>query len=116
MGAETYIILFCEGYTEPQKVSFEEVRQSLHEDVFEKKQRIAMARAFEELKDRARIDNFLAGTMQTPNRKVDYKALSMRRCNQTPSGQVVRSAQLQRISTAPAVLPELFFCGTFKSS
>jgi len=73
VGAETYIILFCEGYTEPQKVSFEEVRQSLHEDVFEKKQRIAMARAFEELKDRARIDNFLAGTMQTPNRKVDYK-------------------------------------------
>jgi parvulin-like peptidyl-prolyl isomerase len=73
IGGESYVILFCEGYTEPHKVSFEEVRQSLEEDVFEKKQRIAMAKAFEELKVKARIDNFLAGTMQTPNRKVDYK-------------------------------------------
>jgi parvulin-like peptidyl-prolyl isomerase len=73
VGGETYVILFCEGYTQPQKVSFEEVRQSIDEDVREKKQRIAMAHTFEELKGRAKIDNWLAGTMQTPNRKVDYK-------------------------------------------
>ncbi len=73
IGAESYVILFCEGYTQPQKVSFDEVKQSIADDVFEKKQRIAMARTFEELKDRARIDNWLAGTMQSPNRRVDYK-------------------------------------------
>ena len=75
VGAETYVILFCEGYTEPVKVTFEDVRQLIEEDIREKKQRFAMARKFEELKDRARIDNWLAGTMQTPNRRVDYKAL-----------------------------------------
>lgn len=75
IGSESYIILFCEGYTEPHKVSFAEVRQSIDEDVREKKQRIAMARVFEELKDRAKIDNWLAGTMQTPNRKAGYKEL-----------------------------------------
>ncbi len=74
VGAETYVILFCEGYTEPVKVTFEDVRQLIEDDVREKKQRFAMARKFEELKDRARIDNWLAGTMQTPNRRVDYKS------------------------------------------
>ncbi|MGC4001887.1 MAG: peptidyl-prolyl cis-trans isomerase [Pirellulales bacterium] len=70
---EYFVVMFCEGYTEPQKVTFDEVKQSIHDDVYEKKQRIVMGQAFKNLKEEARIDNYLAGTMQTPNRKVNYQ-------------------------------------------
>jgi parvulin-like peptidyl-prolyl isomerase len=71
---ETYVILFCEGYTEPTKVTFEEVRQVIENDIFEKKQRIAMAEVFAQLQDAATIDNFLAGTTQSPNKKASHTA------------------------------------------
>ena len=48
--ADRFIVLFCEGY----------------DDIFEKKQRIEMARFFSHLREGATIDNFLAGTSQSP--------------------------------------------------
>jgi parvulin-like peptidyl-prolyl isomerase len=66
--ADRFMVLFCEGYTEPAKVSFEEVRGELHADLFEKKQRIEMARYFSHMREAAAIDNFLAGTSQTPTK------------------------------------------------
>jgi parvulin-like peptidyl-prolyl isomerase len=64
--ADRFLVLFCEGYTEPAKVSFDEVRGELHADILEKKQRIEMARHFTHLRGGAAIDNFLAGTSQSP--------------------------------------------------
>jgi parvulin-like peptidyl-prolyl isomerase len=64
--ADRFIVLFCEGYTVPGKVEFAEVRDELHDDIFEKKQRIEMARYFSHLREAATIDNFLAGTSQSP--------------------------------------------------
>ena len=64
--ADRFLVLFCEGYTEPVKVEFAEVRAELHDDIFEKKQRIEMARHFAHLREAATIDNFLAGTSQAP--------------------------------------------------
>lgn len=64
--ADRFIVLFCEGYTEPAQVKFDEVRNELYDDIFEKKQRIEMARAFSHLREGATIDNFLAGTSQSP--------------------------------------------------
>jgi parvulin-like peptidyl-prolyl isomerase len=61
-----FVILYCEGYTEPVKVSKEEVRKGLYEDIFEKKQRLAMGKYFQNLQDSATIDNYLAGTVRTP--------------------------------------------------
>jgi hypothetical protein len=49
-------------------VSFAEVRDELHADLFEKKQRIEMARYFTHLRESAAIDNLLAGTSQSPTR------------------------------------------------
>jgi parvulin-like peptidyl-prolyl isomerase len=66
--ADRFMVLFCEGYTEPAKVSFAEVRDELHADLFEKKQRIEMARYFTHLRESATIDNLLAGTSQSPTR------------------------------------------------
>ena len=47
-------------------MSFPEVRDELYDDIFEKKQRIEMARHFTHLREAATIDNFLTGTSQSP--------------------------------------------------
>jgi hypothetical protein len=44
------------------------VKQYIHDDIFDKKQRIAMADTFNALQDNATIDNFLAHTPQSPRR------------------------------------------------
>jgi parvulin-like peptidyl-prolyl isomerase len=64
--ADRFMILLCEGYTKPVEVTFSEVRDELYRDIFEKKQRIEMARYFTHLRESASIDNFLAGTSQSP--------------------------------------------------
>ena len=64
--ADRFMVFFCEGYTEPRKVAFEEVRDELYDDIEEKKQRVEMARYFSHLREGAAIDNFLAGTSQAP--------------------------------------------------
>jgi len=63
--ADRFMVLYCEGYTEPQEVRFEEVRDELYVDIEDKKQRIEMGRYFTHLREGASIDNFLAGTSQT---------------------------------------------------
>ncbi|MFM7136175.1 MAG: peptidylprolyl isomerase, partial [Planctomycetota bacterium] len=64
--ADRFMVFLCEGYTEPRKVDFKEVRDELYVDIEEKKQRIEMARYFSHLREGAAIDNFLAGTSQSP--------------------------------------------------
>lgn len=63
---DKFVILFCEGYTEPTRFEFDEVRDLIYEDIYEKKLRVAMAQKFHSLQDRADIDNFLTGTSQQP--------------------------------------------------
>jgi parvulin-like peptidyl-prolyl isomerase len=64
--ADRFMVILCEGFTDPAAVTFEEVREELYDDIFEKKQRIEMARHFTHLRESAAIDNFLAGTSQSP--------------------------------------------------
>jgi parvulin-like peptidyl-prolyl isomerase len=64
--ADRFMVIFCEGYTAPSAVKPEEVRGELHADITEKKQRIEMARHFTHLREAASIDNFIAGTSQSP--------------------------------------------------
>jgi parvulin-like peptidyl-prolyl isomerase len=71
---DKFVILFCEGHTEPTRVSFNEVKQDIYNDIYEKKQRIAMAEVFNQLKDSAQIDNFLAGTTQSPAKRASHTA------------------------------------------
>jgi parvulin-like peptidyl-prolyl isomerase len=65
---DKFVILKCEGRTNPVDIKFQEVRQILYQDIYEKKLRMAMGGKFEEIRSRARIDNFLAGTSQSPDR------------------------------------------------
>jgi len=64
--ADQYIILRCQGYTEPVVSDFEAVRPELERDLLEKKTRLAMAARFDELKEKAEIDNFLAAAKEMP--------------------------------------------------
>jgi parvulin-like peptidyl-prolyl isomerase len=63
---DKFVILFCEGYTEPLKVELADVKDLLYEDIHEKKIRLAMAEEFDRIRDSAQIDNYLAKTSQSP--------------------------------------------------
>ena len=55
--------------TDPVQVSKDEVRKDLHDDIYEKKLALAMSQYFQQLKDAAQIDNYLAGTVHQPTKK-----------------------------------------------
>ncbi len=65
---EKWIILYCTGYTDPVVTDFAAVRDELRKDIYEKKLRIKMAEKFDQLRESAQIDNFLAGTSQSGKR------------------------------------------------
>ncbi len=64
----TYVILLFEGYTKPIDTSFAEVKSLIYADIHEKKLRVAMAKAFESLKDNSQVDNFFTNEMK-PKKK-----------------------------------------------
>jgi parvulin-like peptidyl-prolyl isomerase len=68
---ENFVILLCEGFTEPVKIDMKEAKTYIYEDLHEKKQRMAMAKEFERLQDACEVDNFLAKTLHHPKIKVD---------------------------------------------
>lgn len=62
---EHWVIMYCQGRTEPVVTDFDAVKDELHKNILEKKMRLAMSDKFYQLKEEAQIDNFLAGTSQT---------------------------------------------------
>ncbi len=71
---ENFVILLCEGFTEPIKMDIKEARKYIYEDLHEKKLRMAMAKEFERLQEQSEVDNVLAGTFHHPKVKADGKA------------------------------------------
>ena len=74
VGRDKFVILLCEGRTEPTKVDFATVRDLIREDVHEKKMRIAMAEQFQQLQESATIDNYLTGTTKSPKRSAPLQS------------------------------------------
>lgn len=70
---EYWIVLYCLGRTTPIVQDFDAVKEELYNDLLEKKMRIAMDQMFNDLRDSAQIDNFLAGTSQ-PGRQASKAA------------------------------------------
>ena len=68
---ERFVILKCEGRTDPVDVNPQEVHEILYQDLFEKKLRLAMGEQFDKIRSHARIDNYLANTSQSPERVRD---------------------------------------------
>ena len=63
---DKFVILRCEGRTEPVKVDFASVRDEIYRDLYEKKLRLAMTERFENMQEAAIIDNYLANTSHSP--------------------------------------------------
>lgn len=61
---DKYILLRCQGRTEPLVSDPSAVREELTRNIREKKERVAMAEQFDRIKQTAQIDNFLTGTTQ----------------------------------------------------
>lgn len=66
---DSFVILYCEGFKEAQNVSFADVKDLIHDDIRDKKERIEMGKAYAKLKESATVNNFLAGTIHTPNKQ-----------------------------------------------
>ncbi len=88
---DQFILLRCLGRTEPVQRDIAAVESELRKDIYEKKLRTEMNREFERLHDSAQIDNFLAGTVQSPKGK-----------NAAPSATSVRPALDAKGGIAPA--------------
>ena len=65
----TFVILLYEGRTKPIDTEFDEVRKFLYADILEKKMRVAMGKAFDNLKNNSHVDNFLTGEIQTSKKE-----------------------------------------------
>lgn len=62
---DKYIIMRCQGNTDPVVSEFEAVRDELQESIREKKTRVAMAKRFDDIKEKAEIDNFFEAAKKT---------------------------------------------------
>jgi len=62
---DKYIILRCQGQTDPVVKDFNAVSEELLKSISERKSRLAMAKKFDELKADAEIDNFLEVVKKT---------------------------------------------------
>jgi parvulin-like peptidyl-prolyl isomerase len=87
--ADKFVILRCEGFTEPVKVSFEEVRQMIYDDLVEKKLGVAMTQEYDRLIETAQVDNYLAGTSQSGRKPGE----GLRQSSSQPSLQQVPGRQ-----------------------
>jgi foldase protein PrsA len=68
VGASRFVILKCEGRTEPHvRAMTAEIRQELYNALVEEKTQESVARVFNELKEMARVDNYLKGTVTGGN-------------------------------------------------
>ncbi len=56
---DKYIFILCEGVTKPVEVDPEEVQDVLYNDILEKKHRVMMSRRFDQILERASVENML---------------------------------------------------------
>ncbi len=62
---DKYVIMRCQGMTEPIVSDYSAVRDELYATLLERKSRQAMAKKFDELREQAEIDNFLEVVSKT---------------------------------------------------
>jgi foldase protein PrsA len=94
-----YVILKCEGRTEPVVTDIKDVWDELYRQVVEEKTQSAVATVFEQVKSKAQIQNFLANTATGTPRKAVKPASG----EQQPAGAArVKGETAPRRAQAPA--------------
>ncbi len=63
---DKFVILRCQGRTKPVVKNFNDVRDEIYRDIYQKKLQVAMTERFEAMKEAATIDNYLANTSHSP--------------------------------------------------
>ena len=63
-----FVVLRGEGRTVPTKVRFDEIRDLLAKDIYEKKIRREMAKEFNRIKDQSHVVNYLTGEIHEPKK------------------------------------------------
>lgn len=108
---DKFIIMRCLGRTQPVVKEYAAVKDELFQDIHEKKLRLAMAQKFEELRDAAQIDNFLANTSQPGRNAADRMGAVSPAAARQPVGPMPigkqpvgpqRSAAVPNLATPPA--------------
>jgi foldase protein PrsA len=69
VGPAAYAILKYEGRTEPVDHNPEDVKAELYEELHEREVQMLVAATFDELKKKARVDNYLTGETTSPIRR-----------------------------------------------
>ena len=69
LGTGPWVILLREGITKPN-IPYEEVRETLYDQILEEKIQEAVARVFDKIRQETRVDNFLTNTSSGGIRKV----------------------------------------------
>jgi foldase protein PrsA len=70
VGMNQFIILKCEGQTEPTVTKMDEqIEKLLREQLFEEKTQLAVAKVFQKLKDEATVINYLTGETKAGERR-----------------------------------------------
>lgn len=67
LADDAYVILMREGTVPAQDVPLEKVRKQLEEELYDAKMRDMVARIFQDIQDRARIENLLTGDIKLPH-------------------------------------------------
>ncbi|MBI84452.1 MAG: peptidylprolyl isomerase [Planctomycetaceae bacterium] len=99
VSGDRYIILRAKGRTQPIVKDFAAVRDTLYEDILEKKLRASMGKEFDHIKESAQIDNFLAGTTQSGRGNKIPTADRRAERPGTPPGSVIPATATQPGST-----------------
>ncbi len=73
VGPSRYVVLKCEGRTEPVVTDIDEVRSILYDELKESKIQAEVAKTFEQIKKKTIVDNYLTQTSNRPERNTAAK-------------------------------------------
>ncbi len=111
IGVEQYVILLCEGRTQPivEKKDFKTVENDLRERLKEEKRQQAIGKLFQRLKKKATITNYLVNSRKEGTRQVSgTRSRTVRNASGTSrAGGDPRSGSTNR-SSSTASKPNLF--------
>lgn len=71
---EYHVILFCEGMTEPERITLADVRDGLYRDLYEKKLRIEMTKVYQSMMDKSDVKNYLSVSSRAASSAFDPAA------------------------------------------
>jgi parvulin-like peptidyl-prolyl isomerase len=89
---DKFIILYLRGFTRPNSTTFEEAKDEIYKDLYEKKLRVEMARAYDEMMNQARYDNFLSNEHHAPK----APGSAARQGGEKPSATARKSGTIQK--------------------